>query len=50
MVKSGTSVTIERDLLKWVDGRVEERVYASRSHAFEYALTLLKKMEKSRGY
>ena len=38
MVRSGTSITMDRDVLKWIDERVKESVFASRSHAFEYAI------------
>jgi len=39
LVRSGTSITMARDVLKWIDERVRERVFASRSHAFEYVCT-----------
>lgn len=47
MAKDRICVTIDRDLLGWVDGMIEEKVFASRSHAVEYALKQL--MEDSRG-
>jgi len=43
LVRSGTSITMARDVLKWIDERVRERVFASRSHAFEYAVRQLMK-------
>ena len=46
MAKSGTSIYMDRDVLKWIDERVKERVFASRSHAFEYAVVQLMKTER----
>ena len=43
MARSGTSITMDRDILKWIDERVKERVFSSRSHAFEYAVRELMK-------
>ena len=43
MVKSGTSITMDRDVLRWIDNRVKKRIFASRSHAFEYAVRRLMK-------
>ena len=43
MARSGTSITMDRDVLKWIDEKVKERVFASRSHAFEYAVRQLMK-------
>ena len=41
MVKIGTSIRIKREILRWVDEKVEESVFASRTHAVEYALRQL---------
>ena len=48
MVRSGTSITMDRDVLKWIDERVKKRVFSSRSHAFEYAVRQLMRMKGSR--
>ena len=48
MAKVGTSIRIKSDILHWVDKKVEESVYASRTHAVEYALTQLMKSERIR--
>ena len=52
MAKSGTSITMDRDVLKWIDERVKTRVFASRSHAFESTVVQLMKTDrqKRRGY
>lgn len=40
--KIKTSVTLDEDLLKWVDEMVCAKRFASRTHAIEYALQRLK--------
>jgi metal-responsive CopG/Arc/MetJ family transcriptional regulator len=35
LVKERVSLTIRKELLVWVDNKVKDLVYASRSHAFE---------------
>ena len=46
MVRIKTSVTLEKELLEWIDKKVEEGIYASRSHAVRYALMELMKRKK----
>jgi Arc/MetJ-type ribon-helix-helix transcriptional regulator len=41
-VKLKTSVAIDPDLLAWVDGLVEKRRFANRTHAIELALQKLR--------
>ena len=43
MVKSAVCVTVDRKLLKWINTKIKEKVFASRSHAVEYAVTQLMK-------
>ncbi len=46
MTKIGTSIRMKSDILQWIDEKVEESVFASRTHAVEYALTQLMKSER----
>ena len=46
MVKSATCITLDRKVLKWIEEKVDEGVFASRSHAVEYAVRQLMKQEK----
>jgi len=39
------SITIDEDLIKWIDSQIKKKKFANRSHSLEYAITLLK--EKS---
>ena len=43
MARSGTSITMDREVLKWIDERVKDRVFLSRNHEFEYAVRELMK-------
>ena len=40
--KDRICVTIDRDLLDWVDQKIEEKHFANRSHAVEYSLKKVK--------
>jgi len=33
--KSGTSVYIDREILRWIDEKIKEKVFRNRSHAIE---------------
>jgi Arc/MetJ-type ribon-helix-helix transcriptional regulator len=39
---------MDRAVLRWIQGKVEEGVFASRSHAIEYAVRQLMRQEKTR--
>jgi len=41
--KLKTSVALDEDLLRWVDEMIKRKIFASRSHAVEYALEHLRK-------
>lgn len=43
MPKVTKTVTIDKDLLEWIDRMIEEKEFGSLSHAIEKALFLLKK-------
>ncbi len=38
ILKERITVTIDKDLLKWVDEGVKEKVFANRSHALEFLI------------
>ena len=44
-LKKKTSVSLDRELLSWVEKKVREKKFASVTHAVEYALEELKKKE-----
>ena len=41
MVRIKTSITLEKKFLDWIKQKMEDKVFASRSHAVEYALKQL---------
>lgn len=43
MVRAKVTVTVDQDLMKWVDQLVEDKKFRNRSHAVEYALYELRK-------
>jgi len=43
MVRAKVTVTVDQDLITWVDQLIEEKKYRNRSHAVEYALYELRK-------
>lgn len=47
--KVKTSITLDGDLSDWIDIMVAKKRFASKTHAIEYAITVLKEtMEKER--
>jgi Arc/MetJ-type ribon-helix-helix transcriptional regulator len=45
LTKKKTSVSLDYQLLSWVEKKINEKRFASVSHAVEYALEELKKRE-----
>jgi len=46
MGKRKTSVSLDEEILKWIEQKIKEKRFASVSHAVEYAFEQLKKQEK----
>jgi len=44
-MKEKFSVSVDESLLKWLDGQIKTKRFASRSHGIEFALTQLKESE-----
>ena len=47
-MKQSISVTVEKDLVEWIDKQVETQKYRNRSHLVELALMMFKKGEAAR--
>ncbi|MFH1053170.1 MAG: ribbon-helix-helix domain-containing protein [Candidatus Woesearchaeota archaeon] len=45
-MKERITVTIDKELLNWLDKRISEKVFANRSHGFEFLIK--RKIEESR--
>ncbi len=37
-MKERITVTIDKELLKWLDEKVKEKIFANRSHGFEFLI------------
>ena len=37
-MKERITITLDKRLLKWLDEKVDKRVFANRSHGFEYLI------------
>ncbi|MCP3682412.1 MAG: hypothetical protein GY861_06940 [bacterium] len=37
-MKERITITLDNDILEWIDSKVKERVFASRSHGFEFLI------------
>jgi len=48
VTKRGANVYMDRDVLRWIDEKIKERVYRNRSHAVEYAVAQLMKTDPIR--
>jgi Arc/MetJ-type ribon-helix-helix transcriptional regulator len=46
MGKLKTSVSLDEELLKWIERKIKEKKFTSVSHAVEYALEQLRNQEK----
>jgi Arc/MetJ-type ribon-helix-helix transcriptional regulator len=45
-MKQSISITVEKDLVEWIDRQVETQRYRNRSHLVELALMRFKENEK----
>jgi len=45
LAKIKISITVDDELIKWIDSQIKKKKFANRSHGFEYAVSQLK--EKS---
>jgi len=47
MIKKKTSVSLDEETLEWIKKKIEEKRFASVSHAVQYALEKLREKEAS---
>jgi Arc/MetJ-type ribon-helix-helix transcriptional regulator len=45
--KKTITISIDKDLLKWIESQVEAVRFANRSHVFEYAIEKLRREDKT---
>jgi len=46
-MKERITITIDKPLLEWLDKKVSEKIFASRSHGFEFLINKMEKEEKN---
>lgn len=37
-MKERITITLDKELLKWLDRKIDEKVFANRSHGFEFLM------------
>jgi len=42
-MKERITITLDKKLLNWLDAKIEEKIFANRSHGFEYLIMQGKK-------
>ena len=47
-MKERITVTIDKELLKWLDKHINEKIFANRSHGFEYLIKKAANEEKKK--
>ena len=48
-MKERITITIDKELLKWLDNNVANRVFANRSHGLEFLIMQKRKEENNEG-
>ncbi|MBW2981480.1 ribbon-helix-helix domain-containing protein [Candidatus Woesearchaeota archaeon] len=48
MTKERITITIDKELLNWIDKNIKEKIFANRSHGFEFLIKKAEKEEKSK--
>lgn len=46
-MKERITITIDKELLEWIDKKIKERIFANRSHGIEYLISQ-RKMENEK--
>ncbi|HLC50145.1 MAG TPA: ribbon-helix-helix domain-containing protein [Candidatus Nanoarchaeia archaeon] len=45
-MKERITITLDKGLLEWIDAKIEEKIFANRSHGFEFLMMEKKREEK----
>ena len=46
-MKERITITIEKELLKWIDKNIEDKIFANRSHGLEFLIMQKVKQENA---
>jgi len=49
MTKKQVTVNLDEEILEWIEEKIKEKQFATRSHGLEYAISRLMKAEKEQG-
>jgi len=47
-MKERITITIDKELLDWLDKRIEKKIFANRSHGFEFLIEKSVRVENKR--
>ena len=47
-MKERITISVDRELIAWIDKRISERIFANRSHALEFLVLQTMKMERGK--
>ena len=47
-MKDRITITLDKELLNWLDGKIGEKVFANRSHGFEFLIKKKMDLERER--
>jgi len=45
-MKERITITLDKELLKWLDKKIDEKIFANRSHGFEFLIKQKELLEK----
>ena len=48
-MKQRITVTLDKEILNWLDGKIKERIFANRSHGLEFLIKQKMEQEKIEG-
>ncbi len=48
MTKERITITIDKELLAWIDKKTKEKIFANRSHGFEFLIKRAEREEKEK--
>lgn len=46
-MKERITITLDKDLLNWIDKKIDDKTFANRSHGFEYVIKRAMDNDKS---
>jgi metal-responsive CopG/Arc/MetJ family transcriptional regulator len=47
-MKERITITLDKGILKWLDSKVDEKIFANRSHGFEFLIAEQERRERGK--